>query len=150
MHHPCTDAMTAQLARCPKPKSDPTKPIGIWTTWYCCPLFILPQLGRFLKIITPLPTSDMLRDSRVSIDIITNCDFSGCLCQNRSQESETAARHLSFPGREGHGRLHYWTKVRQAWYSRFKHIGTDLWQLQSSSRKYARSSQQRSLCFNVR
>ena len=29
---PCTNPCTAQLARQPQPRSDPTKPRGIWTT----------------------------------------------------------------------------------------------------------------------
>ena len=51
MHHPCTDTCTAQLARQSKSKSDPTKPRGIQTTWYCCFLKLLPLCAwRYLWI----------------------------------------------------------------------------------------------------
>ena len=37
---PCTDPCTAQLARWPRPQSDPTQQVPSWTTWYCYSIVI--------------------------------------------------------------------------------------------------------------
>ena len=51
MYHPCT----AQLARCPKPQSDPQLTWGIQTTWYCCCINKVLDI----KLLVPLLSTSM-------------------------------------------------------------------------------------------